>query len=191
MAAKFYYFGFGSNLLAKRLHLQNPTAVRIGPGKLENFRLDFNLTTDRWYGACATIVPNKGEYVWGAIWELDESDMEHLDNQEGVHQGIYTPITVSVYCPTLDSNIECRAYHLCEQPDTNLNTLPINEIPSDRLPSATYLKSLVKGAMESDIPYEYIDWLMHIPHNGNIAERFELELELDGIELYNLVKEEI
>ncbi|XP_073838461.1 gamma-glutamylcyclotransferase-like [Musca autumnalis] len=188
MASRFYYFGFGSNLLAKRLHLQNPTAVRIGPGKLENFRLDFNLFTDRWYGACATIVPTKGEYVWGAIWELDESDKEHLDNQEGVHLGIYTPVTVSVYCPPLNATIECRAYHLCEQPDTNLNLLPINEIPSDRLPSSTYLKSLVKGAIETNIPFDYIDWLMHIPHNGNNAERFEFELQLDGVELYNEVK---
>ncbi|XP_005184303.1 gamma-glutamylcyclotransferase-like isoform X2 [Musca domestica] len=191
MAAKFYYFGFGSNMLSKRLHLQNPTAVRIGPGKLENFRLDFNLFTDRWYGACATIVANKGEHVWGAIWELDESDKEHLDNQEGVHQGIYTPITVSVYCPPLDTMVECRAYQLVEQPDTNLHSLSTNEIPQDRLASSTYLKSLVKGAIESEIPFEYVDWLMHIPHNGNTAERFEFELELDGIELYNLVEEKM
>lgn len=32
---KFYYFGFGSNMLTKRIHIQNPTAVKIGPGKLE------------------------------------------------------------------------------------------------------------------------------------------------------------
>lgn len=32
---KFYYFGFGSNMLTKRIHIENPTAVKIGPGKLE------------------------------------------------------------------------------------------------------------------------------------------------------------
>jgi hypothetical protein len=31
---KFMYFAYGSNLLAERIHIQNPTAVRIGAGKL-------------------------------------------------------------------------------------------------------------------------------------------------------------
>lgn len=32
---KFYYFGYGSNMLTKRIHVQNPTAVKIGPGVLK------------------------------------------------------------------------------------------------------------------------------------------------------------
>lgn len=35
MAGKFFYFGFGSNMLASRIHIQNPTAQRIGAGKLK------------------------------------------------------------------------------------------------------------------------------------------------------------
>lgn len=35
MASKFYYFGYGSNMLAKRIHIQNPAAQRVGVGKLE------------------------------------------------------------------------------------------------------------------------------------------------------------
>lgn len=35
MVKKFFYFGFGSNMLASRIHIQNPTAQRIGAGKLE------------------------------------------------------------------------------------------------------------------------------------------------------------
>lgn len=31
---KFTYFAYGSNLLAERIHIQNPTAIRIGMGKL-------------------------------------------------------------------------------------------------------------------------------------------------------------
>lgn len=31
---KFYYFGYGSNMLTKRIHIQNPTAIKIGPGEL-------------------------------------------------------------------------------------------------------------------------------------------------------------
>lgn len=31
----FMYFAYGSNLLKKRIHIQNPTAVRSGFGKLK------------------------------------------------------------------------------------------------------------------------------------------------------------
>lgn len=32
---KFAYFGYGSNMLAARIHIQNPTAQRIGVGELK------------------------------------------------------------------------------------------------------------------------------------------------------------
>ncbi|XP_073827947.1 gamma-glutamylcyclotransferase-like [Musca autumnalis] len=183
MATKFYYFGFGSNLLAKRLHLQNPTAVRVGAGKLENYSLDFYFPSKRWMGAAATIVPTKNDHVWGAIWEIDSCDLEHLDNQEGVHEGIYTPVSVQVYCPSLNNSIDCRAYHLCKQPQGHLKSMPTEKVPEERQPSLTYLKTLVKGAEETGIPLDYVQWLRSIRHNSKIAEYFEKELELENFHL--------
>ncbi|XP_013116745.1 gamma-glutamylcyclotransferase [Stomoxys calcitrans] len=183
MASKFYYFGFGSNLLAKRLHLQNPTAIRMGPGKLENYRLDFYFPSKRWNGAAATIVPTKDDFVWGAVWEIDGCDMKHLDEQEGVDSGIYTPISVSVYCSSLNKSLDCRAYHLCDQPATNLKNMSADEVPMERQPSLTYLKTLVKGALETGIPSDYVEWLKKVKHNTKSADYFEKELELDKIKL--------
>lgn len=34
-ATSFIYFGYGSNMLSARIHLQNPTAERIGIGELK------------------------------------------------------------------------------------------------------------------------------------------------------------
>lgn len=31
---KFYYFGYGSNMLTKRIHIQNPSAIKLGMGQL-------------------------------------------------------------------------------------------------------------------------------------------------------------
>lgn len=39
----FRYFGYGSNLLAKRIQIQNPTAVRVGPGLLKVIMKIINL----------------------------------------------------------------------------------------------------------------------------------------------------
>lgn len=96
MSGKFFYFAYGSNLWSKRIHINNPSAVRVGIGKLkvrkimqkqtikvyldyQDYKLDFVTYSKRWRGASATIIPYKGNHVWGALWELDKVDLPNLD----------------------------------------------------------------------------------------------------------------
>ncbi|EDV51869.2 gamma-glutamylcyclotransferase isoform X1 [Drosophila erecta] len=184
MGTKFFYFGFGSNMLASRIHIQNPTAKRIGVGKLENYRLDFHTGSKNWLGAPATIVPTPGSHVYGAIWEIDMCNLKDLDDQESVPDGVYTPISVPVHPLNTDTSITCRAYHLTNQPQTDLHAGGGQEvIPLDRQPSQTYLKVLVKGATESGVPEDYIKWLRGIKHNGKEVAAMEAKLELDKVQL--------
>ncbi|XP_017072234.1 gamma-glutamylcyclotransferase [Drosophila eugracilis] len=184
MATKFFYFGFGSNMLASRIHIQNPTAKRIGAGKLENFRLDFHTGSKNWLGAPATIVPTTGSYVYGAIWEIDMCNLKDLDDQESVPDGVYIPISIPVHSLTTDTTITCRAYHLTNQPKSELHAGGVHDnIPFDRQPSQTYLKVLVKGAKESGIPEDYIKWLRGIKHNGVQVPAMEAKLKLDQVQL--------
>ncbi|XP_022217582.2 gamma-glutamylcyclotransferase [Drosophila obscura] len=185
MACKFYYFGFGSNMLARRIHIQNPTAKRIGAGKLENYRLDFHTGSKNWLGAPATIVPTAGAHVYGAIWEIDMCNLKDLDDQESVPDGLYIPISVPVLSLTSNTDIICRAYHLTNQPhmEVHRQSVPPPSIPLNRQPSQTYLKVLVKGAQETGIPEDYVKWLKSLKHNGNQVETMEEKLELDKVQL--------
>ncbi|KAH8334790.1 hypothetical protein KR074_003647, partial [Drosophila pseudoananassae] len=184
MASTFYYFGFGSNMLASRIHIQNPTAKRIGAGKLENYRLDFHTGSKKWLGAPATIVATPGAHVYGAIWEIDMKNLKDLDDQESVSDRVYIPISLPVISLTSNSNITCRAYHLTNQPNTIVHAIGAQEyIPLDRQPSETYLKVLVKGAKETGIPDEYISWLRGIKNNGQTVPVMEKKLQLDQVQL--------
>ncbi|XP_017841030.2 gamma-glutamylcyclotransferase [Drosophila busckii] len=184
MANKFYYFGFGSNMLARRIHIQNPTAKRIGAGKLENYRLDFQgIGSSRWLGAPATIVPTPGSHVYGAVWEIDMCNLSDLDNQEGVSDGIYIPISVAVQTLHDNSQLECRAYHLSTQPESDLHAAGALNIPHNRQPSKSYLKVLVKGAEETGVPQEYLKWLKGLKHNDNYVEDMEQILQLEQVKL--------
>lgn len=158
----FLYFAYGSNLLAKRIHINNPTAVRVGIAKLKNYRLDFNYKSIRWQGAAATIVPDKGKHLWGALWEIDNVNMESLDRQEGVGVGVYEVKHLPVELP--DGQVtECRTYQLCVLPET----LKDGEIlPESRRPSKIYMDTIIEGAIETGLPEEYIKQLRSIPHNG-------------------------
>ncbi|XP_055902234.1 gamma-glutamylcyclotransferase isoform X2 [Eupeodes corollae] len=175
----FNYFGYGSNLLAARIHIENESAVRKAVGKLKDYRLDFNTYTKRWNGAPATIVPTNNSVVYGAIWSIDLKDLPDLDRQEGVHSNIYFNISVPV--ETANGTIMCRAYLLTQQPTTILHEG--EEVPFERQPSKTYLKTLVKGAIETGIPETYLNWMKKIKHNGNLVDSFEKQLELESVEL--------
>ncbi|KAH8296256.1 hypothetical protein KR054_003722 [Drosophila jambulina] len=181
--SKFLYFGFGSNMLAKRIHIQNPTAVRIGPARLPDYRLDFAFESNRWDGAVATIVPTPGDEAWGTLWEIDLSNLKDIDNQEGVHLGIYRPQTVYVKLRNEAKDTPARAYLLTQQPESNLYELNRDLIPESRQPSKTYLQCLVRGAIESSVPEDYVQRLRSIKHNGHVARKLERQLELQDIEL--------
>ncbi|XP_047117654.1 gamma-glutamylcyclotransferase-like [Schistocerca piceifrons] len=162
MGGKFFYFAYGSNLLAKRIHINNPSAIRISAAKLKDFRLDFGTWAERWRGAVATLVPEQGKHVWGAVWEIDKSNLADLDRQEGVNDGFYFPMQVDVE-KLSGEFVNCRSYQLCDTP-TKISEGDI--IPENRLPSALYLDVVIQGAIESGLPDDYINQLKKIQHNG-------------------------
>lgn len=61
--------------------------------------------------------------------------------------------------------------------------------PSDKLvtyvelPSLTYIKVLVKGAAESNLSKEYVNFLRGIKQNGKLHEGKEKELQLECFHL--------
>ncbi|KAI4497969.1 hypothetical protein M0802_006793 [Mischocyttarus mexicanus] len=162
MANKFLYFAYGSNLLTKRIHYNNPTAVRKDIGCLKNYRLDFITYSKRWGGAAATIVPTENVSVWGAIWELDQCNLSTLDCQEGVNDNIYIPLTVDIETST-GAILKCRVYQQSKVPDNYIKPM---FLPNERLPSPLYLEVIIKGAIESKLPDTYIKFLKMISHNG-------------------------
>ena len=85
----FLYFGFGSNLLAARIQLENPTAVCHTTACLSDYRLDFDRMSCTWHGASATVIPSPGDHVWGVVWLIKWSEITNLDDQEGVLFNIY------------------------------------------------------------------------------------------------------
>lgn len=174
MSKTFLYFAYGSNLLSKRIHINNPSAVRVGTGKLHNYRLDFNRFSKRWHGCSATIVPHQGYHVWGALWEINFKDLPHLDRQEGVHSNIYFRLEVDVELPNGQLQ-RCFVYEQCDNPKEHIK---FTAFPKERRPSQVYLNTILVGARESQLPDEYQTILQKIPHNG-FNENVDLSLQLN------------
>jgi hypothetical protein len=49
------YFAYGSNMDPQTIRRTVPDAEVVGPGRLEGFRLEFNVYSDRWEGGAANL----------------------------------------------------------------------------------------------------------------------------------------
>ncbi|CAH0586882.1 unnamed protein product [Chrysodeixis includens] len=161
----FLYFAYGSNLLRRRIRINNPSAEFVGIGLLENHQLDFVKYYGNWGGAVATAVPRPSKTVWGAIWKMHMDDQASLDMQEGVANKEYFAKMVQIYTPD-GIKTKCRTYQHTFTPQV----LMANELlPYERRPSITYKEVIVQGAIECSLPTDYIEMLKLLPHNGRNA----------------------
>lgn len=161
----FLYFAYGSNLLKKRIRINNPSAEFLGSGRLDGHQLDFMKYSENWRGTSATIQPTENSCVWGAVWRLHNADMPALDKQEGVDTNWYFPKIVDITVAD-GLKVQCRTYQQTINPPLREKG---EELPEDRRPCITYLDCIVTGAIECKLPEDYIEELKKIPHNGKLA----------------------
>ncbi|XP_062956362.1 gamma-glutamylcyclotransferase [Cynocephalus volans] len=161
----FLYFAYGSNLLTERIRLRNPSAAFCCVARLRDFKLDFGnsqgKTSQTWHGGIATIFQSPGDEVWGVVWKMNKSNLNSLDEQEGVKSGTYVIIEVKVSTQE-GREITCRSYLM-----TNYESAP---------PSPQYKKVICMGAEENGLPLEYQKKLRAIEPNdykGKVPEEIE------------------
>jgi gamma-glutamylcyclotransferase len=140
------YFAYGSNLSLRQMRDRCPTAVAMSPAILEHHRLVFPRHSESWNGGVAGIEPEQGGSVHGAIYKLQQSDLDALDDYEGIADGQYTRNVVQVISPD-GSAIKVITYFACRENKTEV------------APSRKYLETILEGARDHQLPTEWIDWL--------------------------------
>jgi hypothetical protein len=74
-----FYFAYGDRMNAEKMAGSIPGARLVGPGRLDGYRLAFNVNSRAWGGGAANAVPDSRSSVWGVLWELRDDEMEHLE----------------------------------------------------------------------------------------------------------------
>ena len=106
------YFAYGSNMDPRTMHKTVPDAEVVGPGRLEGFRLEFNVYSDRWEGGAANLEPDENAHLWGVVWEIEPEDLTKLDTFIG-HPTYYRREDVIVR--VWDEPLECVTYRVAHQ----------------------------------------------------------------------------
>jgi len=118
------------------------TGLRWQPHKLEGYELSFDKVTKPPGCGYATLKPQEGGVVWGVLYLLTEKELTELDKSEGVPKH-YTRETLTV--STCKDPIEAICYFA--SPDKTKSGLK---------PTKDYLRDLIDGVLEHDLPDEYV-----------------------------------
>ncbi len=144
---KVYYFAYGSNMysnkLSERIGEKNIKEEKVAV--LKNYRLVFNKKCR--LGACANIVPMEGEEVWGVLYKIPEEKLSILDRYEGYPKHYSRKI---VEVETVDGE-RVKAWTYIANPKYVNNKIK---------PSGEYLKYVVAGAVEHNLPLWYILYIL-------------------------------
>ena len=138
------YFAYGSNLCSARLRERAPSAAIVAVATLRAHVLRFHKIGFRdGSGKCDAFATGiAADVVWGAVYEIEPADKSRLDRAEGLGLG-YVERVVEVDAPV--GPISATTY--VASPDA---------IRSDLHPFSWYKDSVVAGAIEHELPLEYV-----------------------------------
>lgn len=149
------YFAYGSNLDPDQMRERCPDSQIVGLAVLPDHKLTFPLYSQRWGGGAAGVTHEHGGTVWGALYELSESDLASLDRYEhwigpGDHHNLYDRDLVTVELTRPDDGSVPRRVRAITYFARTLNPTP---------PTRRYMDTVLKGARHHQLPAEYVEWL--------------------------------
>ncbi len=143
------YFAYGSFLDSETLRTHCPSAKFVARAVLPNFEVQFNFMSKTYGGGVTGVEPTPGRMARGVVYDVPQTEMEHLDTIEAVPEGLYYRQKVLVVD---DGGSLLEA-------DTYRTTDPKGPFK----PTRRYLGLMIKGAKEHELDPGYIEELERTP----------------------------
>ena len=103
-----YYFAYGDRMSTETMTNAVPAAKLLGPGRLDGYRLAFNVYSGAWGGGGANAVPDRTAALWGVLWEIPDEDMAVLEPVNRLEDGSDPELEVEVVGP--DGPVQARTF---------------------------------------------------------------------------------
>lgn len=144
-------FAYGSNLCVARMLARAPGARVLVTGRIPGHALRWHKKGRDGSGKCdAMATGDAADEVWGAVYEMPESDKRALDRFEGLGEH-YLEKTVAVQAGD-GREIEARMYVASPR-----------WIDDGARPWRWYLEHVLAGAKEHGLPPPYVAGLERVP----------------------------
>jgi gamma-glutamylcyclotransferase len=145
-----HYFAYGSNLNWPQMQRRCPSARFVCVARLPNYQ--FGITRHSRLRDCGTanVVAQKGREVWGAVYDVSDSDLLIMDGFEDGYRREFLPV-----------------YPHNERDQPIVALVYVAEIESNvPLPNAEYKRIILEGARHWNISSSYIAMLETIQTGG-------------------------
>lgn len=140
------YFAYGSNMHPEQMRGVCPGSRFVTIGKLPDYRLDFTRFSKVRGGGVADIVHDYDSEVWGVVYAVPETDLDALDEKEGVAGGAYERKHVEILTPTSES-LPVMTYSVVRK-------------KGPFAPKPEYSDLIVGGARYWSLPQQYVTSLI-------------------------------
>jgi len=141
------YFAYGSNLFPEQMKKTCPDANLIGTALLTGYRFGYFRRSKRWHpGGAADIKKDPNGFLWGAIWNMKESDWERMDIATSLYLGSSERVEVSL---------------ISNGKTISGETYLTREKHGEICPAKDHWEKVYKGAVEIGLPEEYTNWLYY------------------------------
>ncbi len=150
----FYYFAYGSCMCPvdlKRTLGENTHDYVIGPAVLTGYRLGFYLYSPHRHCGVLDVVKDPESTVKGVLYHLPWRLREHLDQREGVAQGLYRHEVIDIHCKNQIYN-------------DVLTYVVVNKLTEEIAPNDWYFNVVLRGAITCGLPEEYCWHLFNHMH---------------------------
>jgi len=141
-SGRFWYFAYGSNMWADQVRRRLGCVPPSRRARLKGWRLAFNKRSTKPTDVVfANIVPDAGGEVWGAAYDMPAGLLDEMDRWEGEGYRREEATVTDDAGRTLAAvaYVARQGFILPEQPPTD-----------------AYLKRILAGAREQELPEEYI-----------------------------------
>jgi gamma-glutamylcyclotransferase len=167
------YFAYGSNMNSEQMLARCVKPLKIATACLPNYEIGFFGYSKTWDGGQETVVPSPGRNVWGVVYQLSSLDSDRLDVWQDARidgSGAYFHYPARV----IDTEGRLHTVLFYKKDMSGEPTKPTRQ----------YLDFMVRGAVENDLPADYIAALQHIAsHQASFAvpklQKFGRKLLLD------------
>ncbi len=163
---KLNYFAYGSNMSSKRLKARVPSAKAIGKGVLQEHRLAFHKISKKDGSAKCDVIKSESDDVIGVLFEIDRAEKPTLDKAEGLKYG-YDEKTIEIKLET-GATVSAVTYFA-----TNMD--------ASLKPYTWYVRHVLEGAREAQLPDDYIKSIMETP----ATEDADKKREADELAIYS------
>ena len=143
------YFAYGSNLWLGQMRNRCPSTRVEGLATLKSHRLWFPLTSQRWGGGVASILPEDGARTEGVLYALSWDDLHTMDVFEGVPVNMYQRIEV----PVLTGGEQRTAWTYMGRIEDGA------PFPTSR----SYIDTILRGARDHGLDEDWIQFLQDFP----------------------------